>query len=85
MSNLTRLWPLPCGLSDTVPLVEGLIDVPVLGPPSSHLLHVTLGNELLQLRNLPHPVKNASPIENNEEIDLSINFYVIFTDEKYFD
>ena len=45
----------------TIPVVEGLVNVPVLGPPPRHLLHVTLGNELLELRDLPHPVKDPPP------------------------
>ena len=45
----------------TVPVVESLVNVPVLGPAACHLLHVTLRNELLQLWYLPHPVEDSSP------------------------
>ena len=45
----------------TVPRVQGLVNVPVLGAPTGHLLHVALGYQLLQLGDLAHPVENAAP------------------------
>ena len=54
------------GLPFTVPVVQSLVDIPVLGSASCHLLHVTLGYQLLQFRYLSHPVKysSASHVEN---------------------
>ena len=45
----------------TIPVVESLVNVPVFWPPPRHLLHVALGNQLLELRDLPHPVKDPPP------------------------
>ena len=55
-NSLIRCQTLPF----TIPVVESLVDVPVLGSPSCHLLHVTLGYQLLQFRYLPHPVEYSS-------------------------
>ena len=45
----------------TVPVVQSLVNVPVLGTAPRHLLHVTLRYELLQLGDLPHPVEDPPP------------------------
>ena len=45
----------------TVPVVQSLVYVPVLGTAPRHLLHVTLRYQLLQLRDLPHPVEDPPP------------------------
>ena len=44
----------------TIPVVESLVDVPVLRAAPRHLLHVALRYELLQLGYLPHPVEYSS-------------------------
>ena len=51
------VWCLPLA----VPVVQRLVDVAVLGPSPRHLLHVTLRYQLLQLRDLPHPVEDPPP------------------------
>ena len=44
----------------TIPVVQSLVYVPVLGAATRHLLHVALRYELLQLGYLPHPVEYSS-------------------------
>ena len=43
-----------------VPIVESPVNVSVSGPPTGHLFHVAFGDELLQLGNLSHPVKDPA-------------------------